>query len=133
MKRTLQNILLIDDDEINNFIIIEFVRTMKENIHFHCTNDGEDALAYLKNCSKASFPDMIFVDLLMPYFDGFTFLEEYEKEFYEKYPNTVLFMITSSLRERDSKNARNFSCLTALTTKDDVPALLKTAFEQSFL
>ena len=133
MKKILQNILLIDDDEINNFITIEFIRTMKENVNCHCANDGKEAFTYLKHCPETCFPDMIFVDLLMPCFDGFDFLGKYEKEFYEKYPHTLLFMLTSSLRERDSKRAESFSCLAGLMTKDALPKILTKTFEQHFL
>lgn len=130
MKRNIQNILLIDDDEINNFITLEFIRTIKKNVNCHCVNDGEEALTYLTHCPEANFPDMIFVDLLMPYFDGFDFLEEYEAKFYEQYPNTILFMLTSSLRERDSIRAERFACLTALMVKDDLHTLLQKVFPQ---
>lgn len=128
MIKNIQNILLIDDDEINNLITREFIRAMKKNVDCHCVENGKTALIYLEQCTKAQFPDMIFVDLLMPYFDGFDFLEVYEAEFYGQYPQTMLIMLTSSLRKSDSMRAGNYACLTELVAKDALHKFLKKVF-----
>lgn len=130
MKKNIKNILLIDDDQINNFIIKEFIKELDNRVRCHCINDVEEAITYLGNCTFAHFPDVILVDLLMPRYNGFDFLEVYEAEFYRKYPQTKLIMLTSSLRESDSSKAENFVCLTDFIAKDNVHKILTIIFKQ---
>ena len=132
MKKKIKNILLIDDDEINHFIIREFIKELNNRAKCHCVDDVEDALTYLRNCTVGCFPDMIFVDLLMPRLNGFDFLEVYEAEFNKKYPQTKLILLTSSLREMDSIRAESFTCLTDFITKDAIAKTLTIIFEKYY-
>lgn len=132
MKKKIKNILLVDDDEINHFLVRELIKELNNQANCHCVDNVEDALIYLRNCILDCFPDMIFVDLLMPRLNGFDFLEVYEAEFNKKYPQTKLIMLTSSLREMDGIRAESFVCLTDFITKDAIAKTLTILFEKYY-
>lgn len=103
-------ILLIDDDEINNFTVDAVLKRVGSIQNYAIKDNGWDALEYLKaNDNKDTFPDFIFVDINMPEMDGFEFLERYEVMFWPQHPNTRISMLSSSVSERDRERALQFS------------------------
>ena len=103
-------ILLIDDDEINNFTVeavldkVDFIRS------YEIKESGWDALDYLKNCEENdNFPDLIFVDINMPEMDGHEFIERYEAIFWSNHPTTKISMLSSSVSESDRKKSMAYS------------------------
>ena len=101
-------ILLIDDDEINNFTVDAILKRVDFIDSYVIKDNGWDALDYLKHVSPEEFPEMIFVDINMPEMDGFEFLERYEVMFWAKHKNTKISMLSSSISERDREKALNF-------------------------
>jgi hypothetical protein len=73
-------VLLIDDNDIDNFINERMITTSHFSKSVIVKNSGEGALQYLKDHSEntAILPEVIFLDLNMPAMDGFGFLAEYE-------------------------------------------------------
>lgn len=101
-------ILLLDDEEIND-IIFSSILEDETNIHYHYESDGWKALQYLNKLEiEKNFPDFIFVDLNMPQMDGFSFIEFYEKKFFHTFPNSRLFILTSSILFRDKEKSKKF-------------------------
>ncbi|MFM9028093.1 MAG: response regulator, partial [Bacteroidota bacterium] len=74
-------VLLIDDNDIDNFINERMITTSHFSKSVVVKNSGEGALEYLKEVEgdMARLPEVIFLDLNMPAMDGFGFLAEYEK------------------------------------------------------
>jgi CheY-like chemotaxis protein len=112
-------ILLIDDNEIDNFIASGIVGKLGIAKNIISKNSAEDALAYLKECleNKASFPEIIFLDIRMPSMDGFDFLREFAK-----FPPTVhfacnIFILSSSLDSRDIERAKKNPFVLSFITK----------------
>lgn len=104
-----KEILMIDDDEINNYIAEEWIKTHYEDlIHLTAYADAEFALDHLRNCPAERFPVLIMCDLKMPGLDGFEFVEWYEKEFYPTYPDTKIVILTSSIRRDDEKRVKQY-------------------------
>ena len=78
-KDKVHSILLIDDSSMDNFInkkIIEHCGFVGEVV---VKNSAPSALEYLQQLSLAKLPEYIFLDINMPAYDGFDFLNEYEK------------------------------------------------------
>ena len=74
------SILLIDDNDTDNFIhkrIIELAGFAKNVV---VKNSGKSALEYLEDCKSKpeTIPSVVFLDINMPIVDGFVFLFEFD-------------------------------------------------------
>ncbi|MBM7602848.1 DNA-binding response OmpR family regulator [Metabacillus crassostreae] len=66
-------IMIIDDEEQMRKLVQTFL--LKEGYTVLQATDGIDALAKIKN----NIPDLLIVDVMMPFIDGFTFASEVKK------------------------------------------------------
>lgn len=97
MENMLDLVLLVDDNDTDNFIskrIIEITRFAKK---IEVKNSGKSALEYLEReqNNPENLPDIIFLDINMPIVDGFVFLFEFEM-FPESLKNKCKIVILSS-------------------------------------
>jgi CheY-like chemotaxis protein len=113
------DVLLIDDNEIDNFIASSIIGKLGMAKNIISKNSAEEALAYLAECleNNSSFPEIIFLDIRMPSMDGFGFLREFAK-----FPPTVhfacnIFILSSSVDSRDIERAKKNSFVSGFITK----------------
>ncbi|PKA04651.1 response regulator [Leptospira ellisii] len=72
--------------------------------------DGEVALQQLQSLSadRDELPDAILLDINMPFMDGWQFLDEFKKIQGNLAKNVKIFMVSSSVDERDIVKANSF-------------------------
>jgi CheY-like chemotaxis protein len=75
-----QSVLLIDDNEIDNFINERMITTSGFSSRVIVKNSCDAALDYLRQHQDdlAALPDVVFLDLNMPGKDGFAFLNDFD-------------------------------------------------------
>lgn len=75
-----QSVLLIDDNEIDNFINERMITTSGFSAKVVVKNSCDAALDYLRQHQDDlnTLPEVIFLDLNMPGKDGFAFLADFE-------------------------------------------------------
>ncbi len=110
-------ILLIDDDEINNFTVDAILKRVGFIETYTIKDNGWDALEYLRDIDKKNFPNLIFVDINMPEMDGFEFIERYEAMFWATHQDTKISMLSSSVSERDRERALKLSSVSEYVFK----------------
>jgi len=111
---------MIDDDDDALEIYSMLVDKTAHSDHFVTRNDGLDALEFLQEChhsKKLGFPLYILLDLNMPGFGGIDFIEKYEAEFQQAYPDTEIFILTSSVREKDNEEALSYTSVSHFISK----------------
>ncbi len=102
-----EHALLIDDNEIDNYITKVIIQHLNIAKKISGTDSAIEALKYLETLlnKPEEFPDVIFLDISMPEMDGFGFLEEYSKFPEHVTANTSVFMLTSSNDPKDIERA----------------------------
>ena len=110
--KALNKAMIIDDDELNNYIcskIIKYSGFAKNTVDF---TDGSKALKHLSNTMNENpdeLPEIIFLDLIMPGTNGWSFLKEYEKLDKTYKDKIYLSILTSSVYDADKEKAISFS------------------------
>lgn len=115
MKKKLDCILLVDDEEDCNFFHTRILRKMDCVEHIKVALDGEQALDYLK--SDDIRPDIIFLDINMPRMNGWEFLEEYKLLPKNKKAQILVMMLTSSLNPDDRERVEAIGELAGFESK----------------
>ncbi|WP_242921103.1 response regulator [Pontibacter liquoris] len=110
--KTVNTILLIDDDETTNYLNHRLLSRMNVAPDIRIVTNGEEALGYLEKAYTGTedypLPDLILVDIKMSVMDGFEFLEEYSKFPEDKKKDTVMLMLTSSASFYDLEKLKGF-------------------------
>ncbi|MEQ8414490.1 MAG: response regulator [Imperialibacter sp.] len=105
-------IILVDDDEISNFLSISLIRKIDPEIEIIPFKNGKEALDYLKNegLSKRK-SNLILLDIRMPVMNGFEFLEEIRNSNLKTKDSMRVVMLSSSDNPRDLEKAKSFEVL----------------------
>lgn len=132
--RKLQSILIIDDDEVNNFICSKIIEEERIANKITTTLGVNEALDYIKKGlnKETSLPDLILLDLNMPVLTGWDFLEEYKKLAPELSKEIILVILSSSAFQDDIKKAKSFKEVHAYKTKPITKQLLSDIREEFF-
>ena len=110
---TIFNLLIIDDNDIDRYIIKEYLEMAEDHYNISEAIDGEEGLSYLRDMSQ--FPDIILLDINMPRLGGFEFLEHYTQYYSDK--KTSIFMLSSSEMHHEQERAKSFSMVKAFLVK----------------
>jgi len=109
--------MLIDDDPVSNKISQLFLRKHRWSAQVVAFEDGQQALQALQTGGAPAAPDVILLDVGMPVYDGWDFLEEYEKLPRERTGRSLLYMLSSSINPPDIQKAAHYPSVKAYLTK----------------
>lgn len=107
MDKKLNLILLVDDDQHDNFFHRKVIEKADISYDLQVVKNGLEALAFLKSASENGFPtpDLIFLDINMPRMNGWEFIEAYEQLEKEQQAKIVIVMLTTSLNPEEQEKA----------------------------
>lgn len=128
MKNRLNTILIVDDDNITNYVNTHIIKRLNCAEKILAFQKGKEALEYIKNHTQEI--ELIFLDINMPGMDGWEFLEEYKNLNLEK--SIIIFMLTSSMNPSDKEKASGIEIVKGYITKplqiDNLQEVLETYF-----
>jgi CheY-like chemotaxis protein len=114
------NILVVDYDEISNFVS----KTILEKAHLaplvQTVYNGRQALNFLKiACVETqpniACPTLLFLDLNMPIMDGFEFLEAFTSDIHLRQIDVAIVVLTSSAHWEDEEKANRYPIVGFMT------------------
>ncbi|MEL6673849.1 MAG: response regulator [Bacteroidota bacterium] len=110
--RTIKRALIIDDDEINNFICVKNMKDLQFAEQASYCLKGQEGLNQLKemlDSTPEDMPEAIFLDINMPMMNGWEFLEEYKNLAPQFSKEIKLFILTSSVYRKDMERSDTYA------------------------
>lgn len=100
----IERILLIDDDDITNFLNETTIKRCAFHGEVKVVKNGEEAINFLLSRNPEEYPDLILLDLNMPVMDGFEFLRHFSAIPSTK--KTEVVVLSSSQNRYDIENLK---------------------------
>ncbi|MBN8568792.1 MAG: response regulator [Ignavibacteria bacterium] len=100
--------IVVDDDPMNNKICQFIIKQVHDSANVKVFTQGEAALSYITNeysKQKNTKAAVLFLDLNMPVMTGWEFLERYKELDSEIQNNFKIYILSSSVDERDKERA----------------------------
>ncbi|CAM3886675.1 response regulator [Mucilaginibacter galii] len=114
------SILLVDDDEINNFISIKLIKKALIYTEITACLDGSYAINELLDIQERNpedLPDYILLDINMPIMNGWEFLDEYKRLGIDPLGKSKIFIISSSVFSNDINKAKSYDLVKDFISK----------------
>lgn len=99
---------LTDDDKVFQFITGKILKSLNIIDNLLQFENGQELLDYLKiNFDKPEkLPDIIFLDIQMPFMDGWQFLNEYSGLKLNFAKESIVYILSSSISLSDKEHAK---------------------------
>jgi CheY-like chemotaxis protein len=109
MIQKIDLVCIVDDDPTHIFITKKYIELSGHVERILVCNNGKDAFDVLQKLvtDKEELPKIIFLDLNMPVWDGWQFLDEFTKIPIEE--PVKIYILTSSNNEADIEKAKKYS------------------------
>ncbi|MFD1628554.1 response regulator [Pseudopedobacter beijingensis] len=119
MTNEVLNILIIDDDEINNFIAAKLIDKIHPVAHISICLNGKEGIDFLASRihKEEELPDIVFLDINMPVMNGWEFLEEFEKIKNSIKKRIMINMLSSSVYNDDITKSQTFTTVNKFISK----------------
>lgn len=119
-------VLMVEDNEADVRLTREALRTSKVQTQLHVVEDGVEAMAFLRQeepFSQAPRPDLVLLDLNLPYKDGREVLREIRED--PGLRPLPVVMLTSSQAEEDVIKAYNLNVNCYITKPLDLDQFIR--------
>jgi len=112
-------VVLIDDNPIDHYIMRTMLYNNEACQQATYTFDGSMIIEFMEEnqADPNRLPDVIFLDLTMPDYSGWDFLEKFEKLKDSLNKHVELFVMTSSVRESDKERSTHYGCVSSFISK----------------
>ncbi|MBX9852927.1 MAG: response regulator [Cytophagaceae bacterium] len=116
--KTLNCVLLVDDDNVNNFLTEKVIQKIGLCRKIKTSLNGEEALLYLaKNCCsfQEGYPELILLDNNMPEMNGIEFMESFNQINFNSNNKVKIVVLTASENPRDKEKLEKLGVEAYLT------------------
>jgi len=136
-NQLMRKLVFIDDDPIDHFLMKHILRKKNYFDTTTYTMYGSLVLDYIEEnkSDPEKLPDMIFLDLNMPHYNGWEFLERMEKMQSQIDKNISVYVISSSIRPADKESSSKYSFVNEFISKpvdqSEIERIVETQYADS--
>jgi PleD family two-component response regulator len=126
----INRVLVIDDDKDDQQFLRKAINDLFPNMECVSISNGKEALKFIDENPPP--PSYIFLDLNMPYLNGFEFLKEFKKE--RGNSETSVYIYSTSSNPRDKEKAKTLGAddyIVKFSDLNSLKAKLKTVIQAS--
>lgn len=104
-------VYMIDDDSVIIYLTELIIKTVDFCKELKTFTKGEDALNTIREAAEtgSKLPDLLLIDLNMPIFNGWHFLDALQE--IERAKDIPVFVFTSSIDPRDIEKSKTYSSI----------------------
>lgn len=135
--RKIPSVLLVDDDDATNFLHKMVIESTELADNIVVLEDGKEALEFLIDglSGEESLPNIILLDINMPYMNGWDFLKAYSELDFPGKEDIYICMLTTSLNPNDKERAEKIPDIknykTKLLDKETFTEIVEKYFKKS--
>lgn len=109
--------MVIDDDDINIFIISKIVEKTGYDVEIVAKHNGQLAIDYIKEltANNEALPHLVLIDINMPILNGWEFIEAFEALKLDI--DNDMYMLSSSVYENDIEKAKSYKSVKGFISK----------------
>lgn len=102
------NLLIIEDDEICNFVHTKVAKTSGLFKEIRSAHNGQEALGIFRRAATGEIeaPELVLLDLNMPVMNGFDFIRAFNEISFPRKERVTIVIVTSSDNSIDIERAR---------------------------
>jgi len=131
----MKKLVVIDDDPIDHFVM---KHALRGNDYFDTTTytiDGALVLDYIEENKSTpdKLPDVIILDLNMPIFSGWDFLERFQEMSSGISKNIKVHVLTSSIMPADRENAEQYPFVRSFISNPFESAEIKSLTQKQYV
>jgi len=119
MTIQIKKVLIIDDDEISNFITSSILEQSHKVNEMKVVESADEGISYLNELieEKLELPNLILLDIKMPVKSGWDFIEDFKKIASNKRKGVRIVMLSSSVYPDDVYKAKTFKEVSGYVSK----------------
>jgi CheY-like chemotaxis protein len=111
----MKNFLLVDDDNVFNFISKATLEQMHIVKDIRTALNGKEALGLFASYYQGLLPDIILLDINMPIMNGFEFLEAFNQLTLRGKEKIKIIVVTSSQDPEDIRKAKGLGAMECIS------------------
>lgn len=115
----MKKLIFVDDSPLDHFILKRILNKYQLAYEVNCTANGEEVIEFLEQhkFDPDSLPDIILLDLYMPEFAGWAFLDKAEQVCSRLVKPLKIYILTSSINPKDIQLATQYAVVSAFIFK----------------
>jgi CheY-like chemotaxis protein len=122
----------LDDCQLDQFILKKILSRFGSSYEVKCTASGNEVITVLSQnrLDKDKLPDIILLDIYMPGFDGWDFLDKMQSIYQTLASPPEVYILSASKYPADIERLKRYSCVKAFILKPITKEVLQKLIRQ---
>jgi CitB family two-component system response regulator MalR len=128
----MKKLIFIDDSPLDHFILKRILKKYQLSYEVNCTANGEEVTEFLEKNKQDSdsLPDIILLDVYMPHFNGWAFLERVQLLYPLLAKPPSIYILSSSINPKDIVKARQYYFVKSFIFKPITKEILEKLIDE---